>query len=74
MQLMNTSLNEAVKTFKGSSSNLSICFDIENRGDYKEQIGLYQKIKDFCNENNLNISFWTLTLNESGCSKIFDNF
>ena len=54
---MNTSLNEAVKTFKGSSSNLSICFDIENRGDYKEQIGLYQKIKDFCNENNLNISF-----------------
>ena len=54
---MNTSLNEAVKTFKGSSSNLSICFDIENRGDYKKQIGLYQKIKDFCNENNLNISF-----------------
>ena len=35
---MNTSLNEAVKTFKGSSSNLSICFDIENSGDYKEQI------------------------------------
>ena len=54
---MNTSLNEAVKTFKGSSSNLSICFDIENLGNYKEQIGLYQQIKDFCNENNVSISF-----------------
>jgi len=54
---LNTSLNEAVKTFKGGSNNLSICFDIENLGNYKEQIGLYQKIKDFCNENNLNISF-----------------
>ena len=54
---MNNSLNEAVKTFKVRSSNFSICFDIENLGDYKEQIGLYQKIKDFCNENSLNVSF-----------------
>ena len=54
---MNTSLNEAVKSFKRRTSNFSICFDIENRGDYKEQIGLYQKIKDFCNENSLNVSF-----------------
>ena len=54
---LNTSLNEAVKSFKKGSSNLSICFDVENQGDYKEQIGLYQKIKDFCKENNLNVSF-----------------
>ena len=54
---MNTSLNEAVKSFKRRTSNFSICFDIENQGDYKEQIGLYQKIKDFCNENSLNVSF-----------------
>ena len=54
---MKTSLNEAVKSFKGSTSNFSICFDIENRGDYKEQLGLYQKIKDFCNENNLSVTF-----------------
>ncbi len=54
---MNTSLNEAVKSFKRRTSTFSICFDIENQGDYKEQIGLYQKIKDFCNENNLNVSF-----------------
>jgi len=54
---MNTSLNEAVKSFKRRTSTFSICFDIENQGDYKEQIGFYQKIKDFCNENNLNVSF-----------------
>ena len=54
---MNTSLNEAVKSFKRRTSTFSICFDIENQGDYKEQIGLYQKIKDFCNENSLNVSF-----------------
>jgi len=54
---MNTSLNEAVKSFKRRTSNFSICFDIENQGDYREQIGLYQKIKDFCNENSLNVSF-----------------
>jgi len=54
---MKTSLNEAVKSFKGRTSNFSICFDIENRGDYKEQLGLYQKIKDFCNENNLSVAF-----------------
>ena len=54
---MKTSLNEAVKSFKGRTSNFSICFDIENRGNYKEQLGLYQKIKDFCNENNLSVAF-----------------
>ena len=54
---MNTSLNEAMKSFRRRTSTFSICFDIENQGDYKEQIGLYQKIKDFCNENNLNVSF-----------------
>ena len=54
---MNTSLNEAVKSFKRRTSTFSICFDIENQGDYKEQIGLYRKIKDFCSENSLNVSF-----------------
>ena len=54
---MGTSLNEAVKSFKRSSSKISLCFDIDNIGNYKEQNAFYQKIKNICTEIGVSVYF-----------------
>ena len=54
---MNTSLNEAVKSFKRDSNTISICFDVDNIGNYKEQNNLYREIKNQCNEMGVSVYF-----------------
>ena len=54
---MNTSLNEAVKSFKRDSNTISICFDVDNIGNYKEQNDLYREIKNQCNEMGVSVYF-----------------
>ena len=54
---MNTSLNEAVKSFKRDSNTISICFDVDNIGKYKEQNNLYREIKNQCNEMGVSVYF-----------------
>jgi hypothetical protein len=54
---MGTSLNEAVKSFKRSSNTISLCFDIDNIGNYKEQNAFYQKIKSICTEMGVSVYF-----------------
>tara|TARA_E500000081_G_scaffold14137_1_gene17269 strand:- start:1720 stop:2673 length:954 start_codon:yes stop_codon:yes gene_type:complete len=54
---MNTSLNEAVKSFKRDLNTISICFDVDNIGNYKEQNDLYREIKNQCNEMGVSVYF-----------------
>ena len=54
---MGTSLNEAVKSFKRGSNTISLCFDIDNIGNYKEQNAFYQKIKSICTEVGVSVYF-----------------
>ena len=56
-----TSLNEAIKTISPSflSGNIgySVSFNIPNIGNYKEQIVIYEKVKQLCLEKNILPSF-----------------
>jgi peptidoglycan hydrolase-like protein with peptidoglycan-binding domain len=54
---MGTSLNEAVKSFKRDPNTISICFDVDNVGDYKEQNGFYQELKTHCTEMGISVYF-----------------
>ena len=54
---LGTSLNEAVKSFKRDSNTISICFDVDNIGNYKEQNDFYQKIKTHCTEMGVSVYF-----------------
>ena len=54
---LGTSLNEAVKSFKRDSNTISICFDVDNIGNYKEQNDFYQKIKTHCTEVGVSVYF-----------------
>ena len=56
-----TSLNEAIKTISPSfiSGNIgySVSFNIPNTGNYKEQIVIYEKVRQLCLEKNILPSF-----------------
>ena len=56
-----TSLNEAIKTITPSflSGNIgySVSFNIPNTANYKEQVAIYEKVKQLCLEKNILPSF-----------------
>ncbi len=56
-----TSLNEAIKTispgFVTGSLGYSVSFNIPNIGSYKEQLVIYEKIKQLCLDKNIIASF-----------------
>jgi peptidoglycan hydrolase-like protein with peptidoglycan-binding domain len=54
---LDKSLNEAIKGFKPASSALNICINIENNGEYREQVVFYESIKGSGTENGMNITF-----------------
>jgi peptidoglycan hydrolase-like protein with peptidoglycan-binding domain len=54
---LDKSLNEAIKGFKPAGSTLNICINIENNGEYREQVVFYESIKVAGTENGMNISF-----------------
>jgi peptidoglycan hydrolase-like protein with peptidoglycan-binding domain len=54
---LDKSLNEAIKGFKPASSALNVCINIENNGEYREQVVFYESIKGSGIENGMNITF-----------------
>ncbi len=54
---LDKSLNEAIKGFKPASSALNVCINIENNGEYREQVVFYESIKETGIENGMNITF-----------------
>ena len=54
---LDKSLNEAIKGFKPAGSALNICINIENDGEYREQVVFYESIKETGTENGMNITF-----------------
>ena len=54
---LDKSLNEAIKGFKPAGSALNICINIENNGEYREQVVFYESIKETGTENGMNITF-----------------
>ena len=42
---LDKSLNEAIKGFKPAGSALNVCINIENNGEYREQVVFYESIK-----------------------------
>jgi len=54
---LDKSLNEAIKGFKPADSGLNICINIENNGEYREQVVFYESIKESGTENGLKITF-----------------
>ena len=54
---LDKSLNEAIKGFKPAGSALNICINIENNGEYREQVVFYESIKGSGTENGMNITF-----------------
>ncbi len=57
----NTSLNEAIKTispsFMTGSIGYSVSFNLPNFGSYKDQVVIYEKIKNLCLDKNIIPSF-----------------
>ena len=54
---LDKSLNEAIKGFKPTGSALNVCINIENNGEYREQVVFYESIKGSGIENGMNITF-----------------
>lgn len=54
---LDKSLNEAIKGFKPAGSALNVCINIENNGEYREQVVFYESIKESGIENGMNITF-----------------
>ena len=54
---LDKSLNEAIKGFKPVGSALNVCINIENKGEYREQVVFYESIKESGTENGMNITF-----------------
>ena len=54
---LDKSLNEAIKGFKPAGSALNICINIENNGEYREQVVFYESIKGAGTENGMKITF-----------------
>ena len=56
-----TSLNEAIKTispgFMTGTIGYSVSFNLPNKGNYKDQISVYEKTKNICLKNNILASF-----------------
>ena len=54
---LDKSLNEAIKGFKPAGSTLNVCINIENNGEYREQVVFYESIKGSGTKNGMNITF-----------------
>ena len=67
---LDKSLNEAIKGFKPASSALNVCINIENNGDYREQVVFYESIKGSGIENGMNITFVSEAGEEMGKENI----
>jgi len=70
----NTSLNEAIKTispgFMTGSIGYSVSFNLPNFGSYKDQVAIYEKIKNLCIEKNILASFASEAGEEMGMENI----
>ena len=67
---LDKSLNEAIKGFKPAGSALNICINIENNGEYREQVVFYESIKEAGTENGMNITFASEAGEEMGKENI----
>ena len=67
---LDKSLNEAIKGFKPAGSALNICINIENDGEYREQVVFYESIKETGTENGMNITFASEAGEEMGKENI----
>ena len=54
---LDKSLNEAIKGFKPAGSTFNICINVENNGEYREQVVFYELIKGAGAENGMNVTF-----------------
>ena len=54
---LDKSLNEAIKGFKPPGSTFNICINVENNGEYREQVVFYELIKEAGTENGMNVTF-----------------
>ena len=54
---LDKSLNEAIKRFKPAGSVFDVCINIENNGEYREQIVFYETIKEAGIKSGMNITF-----------------
>ena len=54
---LDKSLNEAIKGFKPTGSSFNICINIENYGEYREQVVFYESIKEVGTKNGMSITF-----------------
>ena len=54
---LDKSLNEAIKSFRPVDSIFNICINIENNGEYREQIVFYESIKEAGTKNGVSITF-----------------
>jgi hypothetical protein len=54
---LDKSLNEAIKGFKPAGSTFNICINVENNGEYREQVVFYELIKGAGTENGMNVTF-----------------
>ena len=54
---LDKSLNEAIKSFRPVGSIFNICINIENNGEYREQIVFYESIKEAGTKNGMSITF-----------------
>ena len=54
---LDKSLNEAIKSFRPVGSIFNICINIENNGEYREQIVFYELIKEAGTKNGVSITF-----------------
>ncbi len=67
---LDKSLNEAIKGFKPAGSALNVCINIENNGEYREQVVFYESIKESGIENGMNITFVSEAGEEMGKENI----
>ena len=54
---LNTSLNEAIKTFRPSKGLLSVAIYVDNVGEYREQVVFYEQLKETCIELGFQVKF-----------------
>ena len=54
---LDKSLNEAIKSFRPVGSIFNICINIENNGEYRDQIVFYDSIKEAGTKNGVSITF-----------------
>ena len=54
---LNTSLNEAIKTFRPKNKDLDVVVFVDNSGEYRDQIVFYEKIREVCTTKLINVNF-----------------